>query len=102
LATRANAHGARARGNDGRFIRLPDSPSGDESDGARARDRSIDDAESLAPTPTAGLRNFERARVANTEIYELKIHTRVDQVNILWGVDGAGRTVAHDVGTVYL
>jgi len=46
------------------------------------------------------VRNFERARVANTEIYELKIHTRIDQVKMLWGIDGAGRTVAHDFGTV--
>ena len=32
------------------------------------------------------MRNFERARIATTEIYELKIHTRVDQVKLLWGV----------------
>ena len=56
-------------------------------DGTRARDRCVYDAESLALTPTADghVRNFERARVANTEIYELKIHTRVDQVKMLWG-----------------
>ena len=63
---------------------------------------AIDDAESPLRhrRPMATRAEFERARVANTEIYELKIHTRVDQVKMLWRIDGAGRTVAHDFGTV--
>ena len=41
-----------------------------------------------------------RARREHRDLRAENSHTRVDQVKMLWGVDGAGRTVAHDFGTV--